>query len=447
MSSPFRREALATSMSPQINTVLERLSALHPKVIDLSLGRIEGLLAKLGNPERSLPPVVHIAGTNGKGSSLAFLRAMLEAAGYRCHVYTSPHLVKFNERIRLAGKLIEDDELTAMLEECEAANDGDEITYFEITTAAAFLAFSRTPADVLLLETGLGGRLDATNVISAPLVTAITTVSVDHQQYLGDDVEDIAAAKAGILKVGVPCVLAKQDRKPDKRIAGIAKDVGAPLLVEGRDWFVRKQQGGMLFDAVDKDGAKTITEYPLPSLAGIHQPRNAGLALAVLDCMAGFDVPLPARALGLKSASWPARLQRLNEGPLVDLLPDGWELWLDGGHNEAAAKTIRAQRRVWRDKPLHMVMGMLNSKDPLVYLKHLEARLGLFRGVAIPGEDNSLTANEVTEAALSWRMEARAAASVAEAIADIVKTAPATPGRILISGSLYLAGTVLADNA
>lgn len=423
-----------------------RLGTLHPRVIDLSLGRIERLLTALGNPEQKLPPVVHVAGTNGKGSSIAFLRAMLEAAGYRCHAYTSPHLVRFNERIRVAGQLIEDDDLTAALEQCEAANDGAEITYFEITTAAAMLAFSRTPADVLLLETGLGGRLDATNVIAAPLVTAITPVSMDHQQYLGDTLEDIATEKAGILKSGVPCVVASQERKADKRITEIAEKVGAPLLVEGRDWFVRKVSGAMVFETIGDDGEKTSSHLPLPSLVGSHQPRNAALALAVLDRMTGFQVPQPARALGLKSADWPARLQRLRSGPLVETLGDGWELWLDGGHNEAAAKTLRAQARSWRDKPLHMVMGMLNSKDPKAYLKHLEARLGLFRGVAIPGEENSLSAEAVTAAATAWRMDGEPAASVADAIADIVSQAADRPGRILVSGSLYLAGTVLRDH-
>jgi len=419
---------------------------LHPKVIDLTLDRIEGLLERLGNPEKKLPPVIHVAGTNGKGSVIAYLRAMLEAAGYRCHVYTSPHLVRFNERIRVAGQLIDDNDLTALLEECEAVNEGQPITYFEITTAAAFLAFARQPADVVLLETGLGGRLDATNLIDKPLATVITPISIDHQQFLGDTLEEIAHEKAGILKAGVPCAIAKQERKAQKVLDGVAEKKGAPLIVEGRDWHVRKAGDKLVFEHTAADGARVSDELPLPSLAGPHQPRNAGLALATLELMAGFDVPPAARALGLKSVDWPARLQRLRHGPLVEQLPDGWELWLDGGHNEAAAKIIRAQTRAWRDAPLHLIFGMLNSKNPLDYLKHLEARIVLLRGVTIPGEENSLSADDVVEAARAWRMEAETADSVAAALSSIVSAGGAA-GRVLIAGSLYLAGTVLAENS
>ena len=413
---------------------------LHPKVIDLSLGRIETLLARLGNPQLTLPPVVHVAGTNGKGSTIAFLRAMLEAAGYRTHVYISPHLVKFNERIRLAGQLIDDEQLSALFEECETANDGDAITFFEITTAAAFLAFSRTPADILLLETGLGGRLDATNVLAAPLLTIITPVSIDHQQFLGDSLEEIATEKAGILKPDVPCILAKQERKADKAIAARATEIDAPLSREGKDWFVRMAGDDMVFES-----AHGSRHLPPPSLSGVHQQRNAALALAALDMMPGFDVPDSAAALGLKSAHWPARLQHLRHGPLIDGLPDGWEIWLDGGHNAAAAKTIAKQTRQWRDKPLHLVFGMLNSKDPEDFLKALEAKIGLFRGIAIPGEENSLSAERVCEAATAWRMDAKPSDDVAMAIADIVATSE-VPARILIAGSLYLAGTILEEN-
>ncbi len=414
--------------------------SLHPKVIDLSLGRVETLLERLGNPQLALPPVVHIAGTNGKGSTIAFLRAMLEAAGYRVHVYTSPHLVHFNERIRLAGQLIDDDALFAVLEECETANAGDPITFFEITTAAAFLAFSRSPADIVLLETGLGGRLDATNVFDAPLLSIITPVSIDHQQFLGDTLEQIATEKAGILKADVPCILAKQERKADKAIAERATEISAPLLREGKDWFVRIAGDDMVFESGQK-----MRRLPLPSLTGTHQQRNAALALAALDMLPGFDVPDAAAALGLKSAEWPARLQRLRHGPLIDLLPDGWELWLDGGHNAAAAKTLRTQTRQWRDKPLHLVFGMLNSKNPEDFLKVLEATIGQFRGIAIPGEENTLSAERVCQAAATWRMEAAPAADVSAAVADLVATSD-VPARILIAGSLYLAGTILETN-
>jgi dihydrofolate synthase/folylpolyglutamate synthase len=414
---------------------------LHPKRIDLSLGRIETLLARLGNPEQNLPPVVHVAGTNGKGSVIAFLRAMVEAAGYRAHVYTSPHLVRFNERIRLAGKLISDDHLAAALEECEALNAGDAITFFEITTAAAYLAFSRTPADVLLLETGLGGRLDATNVIARPLLTVLTPVSLDHKEFLGDTLEKVLAEKAGILKPGVPCVFASQERKAPRLLAKKADELNVPLIAEGKDWHVRKQGGeGFIF----KDGSGERT-FPLPRLVGAHQVRNAGLAIACLRCMTDFDVPDAAIALGLNSVDWPGRLQLLGKGPLVDGLPEGWEVWLDGGHNAASAKTIAAQFRHWREKPLHLIFGMINSKDPVKFLQPLEGKVKSIRTLAIPGQENALSAQALADAARGLRLEAEPSVSVEAALGAI--TAPQNaPGRVLITGSLYLAGHVLAAN-
>jgi len=420
---------------------------LHPKVIDLSLGRVETLLSRLGNPERKLPPVIHVAGTNGKGSVIAYLRAMLEAAGYRVHVYTSPHLVRFNERIRLAGNLIEEGDLSALLEECEEANAEDPITFFEITTVAAFLAFSRTPADIVLLETGLGGRLDATNVLEKPCLTMITPISMDHQQFLGDTIKEIAGEKAGILKAGVPCILARQDRKVEKQMLELADKAGSPLSLEGRDWFVRKSGGGLVFEIEKTDGEsdrKSRRELPLPGLVGPHQLRNSGMALAAVEALESFTITDGAAGLGLKSVEWPARLQPLKRGPFIDMLPDGWELWLDGGHNGAAAKTIAVQARAWRDKPLHLVFGMLNSKEPEVFLKHLEGKIESFRGVEIPGEENSLSAMEVTRAAESLRMPAKTSENVEAAIREI--STNNSPGRILIAGSLYLAGTVLTDN-
>jgi len=417
---------------------------LHPKVIDLTLGRVETLLGRLGNPERQLPPVIHVAGTNAKGSVIAYLWAMLEAAGYRVHVYTSPHLVHFNERIRLAGQLIEDDHLAAVLEQCESANAGDPITYFEITTAAAFLAFANTPADIVLLETGLGGRLDATNVIDKPALTIITPVSMDHQQFLGETLAEIIVEKIGIVKSGVPCLSAKQERREEKKFCKLVEEAGASLCIEGKDWHVLKSADGMVFGSVS-EGEKVTREFPKPALAGSHQLRNAGLAIAALDRLEGFSVADSAIALGLRSADWPARLQRLKRGPLVEMLPTGWELWLDGGHNPAAAKTIVAHARSWRDKPLHLIFGMLNSKNPGDFLAPLEGRLGQFRGLAIPGEENSLSAADVTAAALSLRMEATEADSVALALADVIKHSD--EARVLIAGSLYLAGTVLKDNA
>jgi dihydrofolate synthase / folylpolyglutamate synthase len=426
------------------DAILQRLMTLHPKVIDLTLDRVETLLERLGNPERKLPPVVHVAGTNAKGSVIAYMRAMLEAAGLRVHVYTSPHLVRFNERIRLAGKLISDAHLSAVLEECETVNAGDAITYFEITTVAAYLAFSRTEADIVLLETGLGGRLDATNVIDDPALTIITPVSIDHQQFLGDTLGEIIAEKAGILKSGVPCLSAKQERREEKKFIKLVEEAGAPLGIEGRDWFVRKAREGMIFESIKGD-KKMAREFPLPALAGPHQHRNAGLAIAALDRLESFDVPDSAIALGLKTVDWPARMQHLQSGPLVEMLPKGWELWLDGGHNGAAGKMIASQARAWRDKPLHMIFGMLNSKEPNEFLTHLEGRIALFRGIAIPGEENTLSAEDVATAATNWRMQAEPADSVEAALADIIDHSP--EARVLIAGSLYLAGTILKSNA
>ena len=417
---------------------------LHPKVIDLTLERVEVLLGRLGNPEKKLPPVIHVAGTNAKGSVIAYLRAMLEAVGYRVHAYTSPHLVQFNERIRLAGKLISDQDLSDALEECEAANAGDPITYFEITTVAAYLAFSRVEADVLLLETGLGGRLDATNVIDKPALSIITPISMDHQQFLGDSLSEIIGEKLGIVKAGVPCLSSKQERREEKKFIKKVEEAGAPLSIEGRDWFVTKTKSGMIFES-NLDGEKRTRDFPLPALTGPHQFRNAGLAIAALAKLEGFNVPDSAIALGLKSAEWPARMQHLKQGPLVDMLPEGWELWLDGGHNAAAGKMIAAQARSWRDKPLHMIFGMLNSKEPHDFLKSLEGKLGQFRGVAIPGEENSLSAEEVTGAAEAWRMEAQPAENVVMALNDIIENEE--PARVLIAGSLYLAGTILKDHS
>ncbi len=416
---------------------------LHPKVIDLTLDRVETLLQRLDNPHHKLPPVIHVAGTNAKGSVIAYMRAMLEAAGLRVHVYTSPHLVRFNERIRLAGELITDQALNDVLEECESVNGGDPITYFEITTVAAYLAFSRTDADVLLLETGLGGRLDATNVIDNPALTIITPVSMDHQQFLGDTLSEIIAEKAGILKAGVTCLSAKQERREEKKFIKLVEKASAPLLIEGRDWFVRKSKKGIVFES-KRDGERTIREFPLPALVGPHQHRNAGLAIAAMDHLVEFGIPDSAIALGLKSVDWPARMQRLKSGPLVEMLPDGWELWLDGGHNGAAGKMIASQARSWRDKPLHMIFGMLNSKEPNDFLLHLEGRIGQFRGIAIPGEENSLSAEDVTSVALNWRMDALPSEDVETALAGIVDQSE--EARVIIAGSLYLAGTILKEN-
>ncbi|HTT79646.1 MAG TPA: folylpolyglutamate synthase/dihydrofolate synthase family protein, partial [Stellaceae bacterium] len=346
--------------------VLARLMQLHPKRIDLSLGRIERLLGALGNPQDRLPPVVHVAGTNGKGSTVATLRACLEAGGYHVHVYISPHLVRFHERIRLAGELIDEDALLAVLEECERANAGRPITFFEITTAAALLAFSRAAADVTLLEVGMGGRLDTTNVVRRPAVTAITPISLDHQAYLGDTIAAIAGEKAGILKPGVPAVIGPQEADAAAVIAARAAALGAPLSRWRQEWHCDPVGGGMRYA-----GAQWRLDLPLPSLAGAHQIANAGTAIACLEQLPDCPLPPAALARGLRHIDWPARLQRLKRGPLVALLPPGWELWLDGGHNPAAGAVLAEAAAGWRDRPLSLIVGMLNTKDAAGFLAPL----------------------------------------------------------------------------
>ncbi|HVH03801.1 MAG TPA: folylpolyglutamate synthase/dihydrofolate synthase family protein, partial [Amaricoccus sp.] len=352
-------------MTPGSDRVLDRLTALHPKVIDLSLGRIERLLAALGHPERRLPSVVHVAGTNGKGSVVAMLRAGLEASGARVHVYTSPHLARFHERIRIAGALIDEDALVALLERCEAANAGAPITFFEITTAAAFLAMAETPADFALLEVGLGGRLDATNVVEAPRLSVVTPVSLDHQQYLGETLAEIAAEKAGILKPGVACLVGHQAPEALAAIEARAAAVGAPLAVANRDWQVWEEHGRMAF--LDEAG---LLDLPRPRLIGAHQVANAGIALAALRAL---RVDEAACAAAVTRAEWPARLQRLRHGPLVDAAGAA-ELWLDGGHNPAAGEALAEALSRLPPRRLHLVCGMLNTKDVEGFLRPLAGR-------------------------------------------------------------------------
>ncbi|MGE5503419.1 MAG: bifunctional folylpolyglutamate synthase/dihydrofolate synthase [Actinomycetota bacterium] len=432
-----------------IDAVLDRLTRLHPKAIDLSLHRVLDLLDRLGHPQNSLPPVIHVAGTNGKGSTVAFLRAFFEAAGFRAHVYTSPHLVRFAERIRIAGRLPEDDELLALLEEIERVNDGRPITFFEITTACAFLAFARNPADVCILETGLGGRLDATNVVERPALTVLTSIAMDHEQFLGGRIEAIAAEKAGIMKRGVACVVADQGRKVDKVLEARSLELGVPLLKEGEAFFARATpEGGLYYK-----GQSVEWTLPAPALAGAFQMRNASLALACVERLTVGEKPPPfaefppaALALGMRTVEWPARLQHLTRGPLVDLLPDGWELWLDGGHNPHAAEALARHLRGWRDRPVMGVFGMLKTKDVDGWLKHLATRFHSLRTVAIPGEPNSLAAEDAAAAAARhFAMDARPATDVAAAVRDLVGQSK-EPARILICGSLYLAGQVLAEN-
>ncbi len=418
---------------------LARLTGLHPKVIDLSLDRIERLLARLGHPERRLPPVIHVAGTNGKGSSVAFLRAMLEAAGHRTHVYTSPHLVRFHERIRLGGTLISEALLSDLLEECEAANDGAPITFFEITTAAAFLAFARRPADAVLLEVGLGGRLDATNLVERPALSAITPVDYDHQGFLGDTLTAIAGEKAGILKPGVAAVIGPQ---PDEALAAIERQaarVGAPLLLHGQDWLAFEEHGRLVYQ--DQGG---LIDLPLPRLAGRHQIDNAGLAIACLRALPQFGVGDGAVEAGLGAVRWPARLQRLRRGPLVARLGQDAELWLDGGHNPAAGRVLAQAMADMEERapmPLHLVVGMLNTKDPHGFFASFAGLAHHVRTVTIPGEANALPAEVLAAAAREAGLPAEPAATL-----DVAATPGQPAARVLICGSLYLAGRVLTEN-
>jgi dihydrofolate synthase/folylpolyglutamate synthase len=419
--------------------VLSRLMQLHPKKIDLSLGRIERLLAALGNPPERLPPAIHVAGTNGKGSTVATMRACLEAAGYRVHVYTSPHLVRFNERIRLAGQVIDEDALLAVLEECERANRDEPITFFEITTAAAFLAFTRTPADIVLLETGLGGRLDATNVLGRPAVTAITPISLDHQAFLGNTIAAIAGEKAGILKPGVPGVIGPQPDDAEAVIEARAAAIGAPLHRWRTEWRSEANGGGMRYE-----GGRWAFDLPSPSLAGAHQIANAGTAIACFEQVSGFSLPREAIAAGLRQIDWPARLQRLTRGPLVERLPPSWELWLDGGHNPSAGAALAEFAGGWRDRPLDLIVGMLNTKDAGGFLAPLAPFARSLYAVTIPGEENPHPAAQIAAAGRKLGIETREAASV-EAAIEQIREQPG-PARVLICGSLHLAGVVLAEN-
>jgi len=437
--------------SSSSDIVLERLNKLHPKLIDLELGRVQRLLERVGNPEKKLPPVIHVAGTNGKGSVIAYLRAFLEAAGYRVHVYTSPHLVRFNERIRLAGKLIEEAALIDLLEECEQANGGQQITFFEITTAAAYLAFARNPADVVLLETGLGGTFDATNVIDQPLASVLMPISMDHMQFLGDTLEQIAANKAGIIKQGRPAIVGRQPEPALAVFEAKAKALDAPLYRYGKEWFV----DGLLKDSLRFLDTRGPRRYPPPGLLGSHQFANAGTAIAATHWLEGFKIDDGAIAQGLRNVQWPARMQRLTNGPLVEMLPQNWELWLDGGHNEDAGQVIANMIRDWQDQDrkrgadlrAHAIFGMLSTKDPVAFLKPLAPLLEDLNAVAIPGDHASLSAEQCVKAGTEVGLISSAFPSVEAALRAVVDSHDDGPAcRVLICGSLYLAGTVLAEN-
>ncbi|PZQ98077.1 MAG: bifunctional folylpolyglutamate synthase/dihydrofolate synthase [Cereibacter sphaeroides] len=407
---------------------------LHPKVIDLTLDRVHRLLEKLGHPEARIPPAIHIAGTNGKGSTQAMIRAGLEAGGAKVHAYTSPHLARFHERIRLAGELISEPDLASLLDECVEANGPDPITFFEITTCAAFLAFARTPADWTLLEVGLGGRLDATNVI-IPRLTIITPVSLDHQQYLGDTVALITGEKAGIIKRGVPCIVGPQTEEGLEVIETRAARLGAPLFIHGQHWNAFEERGRLIYQ--DENG---LLDLPLPNLPGPHQIQNAGAAIAALRHLGQGPEACEAAVTG---AYWPARMQRLRHGPLIDAAP-GVELWLDGGHNPAGGEALAATLARMPKRSTHLICGMLNTKDIAGYLRPLAAQAQSLTAVSIPGEANTLPAAETEAAARSTDIPATSASSVESALATIAAADP--NARVLICGSLYLAGRVLQEN-
>ena len=448
-SVPTTSDVVELRSSDQI---LERVKRLHPKRIDLSLGRMERLLEQLDHPEQKLPPVIHVAGTNGKGSTTAYLKAALEAAGHAVHVYTSPHLVRFNERIQLASegadksaRPIEEAGLADLLSECEAANGEAPITFFEITTACAFLAFSRCPADIVLLEVGLGGRLDATNVIAAPALSVITPVSIDHVQFLGETLAEIASEKAGILKPGIPGIIARQSDVARQVISDCAVKVRTNLHNYGPDgWQVATTENGI---SVTVQGV--TSEYPLPALKGPHQIENAGLAVAVLKNLDGFNVDDQAIANGLATASWPGRLQDLSQSRAARHLPEGSELWLDGGHNAASAAVLASTLEAWQkdvSRPTWLVCGMLNVKDVAGFMAPFQGHVEGLYGLTIPGEENALSAHEIASEAQAAGLKAKAVLSVTDALEEIsAKSQHGPVPRVLICGSLYLAGSVLAN--
>jgi dihydrofolate synthase/folylpolyglutamate synthase len=431
------------------DTLLARFLALHPKLIDLSLGRSVRLLERLGDPHKRLPPVIHVAGTNGKGSTIAFMRAILEAAGLGVHVYTSPHLVRFHERIRLAapggGRLIDEAVLVEALERCERANGGEPITFYEITTAAAFLLFNEHPADVVLLETGLGGRLDTTNVIDHPACTVVTPVSLDHAEYLGDTVTKIAGEKAGIFKRGAPAVIAPQEPEPTAVLEAAAERVGASkILIGAQDFNVHEDGGRLVYE--DGDG---LLDLPLPRLAGRHQHINAGTAIAALRAAGYGALPTKAFEQGMRDADWPARLQRLARGKLVELIPQGAELWLDGGHNPDGGRVLAQAMADLTDRnpaPLMMIAGLLSTKDARATLGHFKGLAQELFAVPIQNSLAARPAEEVAGLAREVGLSAQVAGSVEQALREIADRSWAVPPRILICGSLYLAGEVLSAN-
>lgn len=420
--------------------VQNRFGGLHPKFIDLTLDRMRRLMAALDHPERRLPPVVHVAGTNGKGSLCAYLQAIAEAAGLKTHRFTSPALVNFNERILLAGQEISDAALEKLLDECEAANAGQPITLFEMTTAVAFKAFAEHPADLLVLEVGMGGRMDSTNLVERPLATAITPISMDHMDFLGHTIAAIAGEKAGIMKRSVPVVIGRQVAEAMDRLERQARQVHAPMSRMGREWTVERRGERLIYES-----PTLAMDLPPPALAGLHQYDNAATAIACVEQMRRkLVIPDQAIAEGLARAVWPARLQRLKAGPIVAALPPGVALWLDGMHNADSGRVIAESLESWTDRPIGLVWGMMGNKAAEDLFAPLAPHLAAVRTVSIPDTPNARPPGDLARIALTLGVEAREAASVAEGVAAL---AQAGCRSILIGGSLYLAGTVLKDHS
>jgi dihydrofolate synthase / folylpolyglutamate synthase len=440
--------APAATPSLPLRELIARLSALHPKQIELGLERMHRLLKRLDHPERKLAPVIHVAGTNGKGSTIAYLRAILEAAGLRVHVFTSPFLVRINECYRLGrpggGVLVGDDELRAALEHCERANAGGPVTIFEAETAAAFCLFAQHPADVVLLEVGLGGRLDSTNVIDAPLATVIAPVGMDHTEFLGDTLTKIAGEKAGIIKRDVPVIVAEQATEAMAAIEQHAKRMRAPMHAAGQQWHVNVERGRLVYQ--DERG---LMDLAAPRLFGRHQFDNAGLAIATLRALDRFKFSIADFEAGIVSAEWPARMQRLTSGALVDQAPPGAELWLDGGHNAdggrvAAAALGDLEERVSR--PLVVISGMMANKDAGAFLANFAGLTRHIVAVPIPDRDNAMPPDRLADAARALGMRVETSSGIEAALRSLTRLAYEIPPRILITGSLYLAGPVLAAN-
>jgi dihydrofolate synthase / folylpolyglutamate synthase len=440
--------ASATQPQAPLGELIARLSALHPNKIDLGLDRMHRLLAQLDHPERKLPPVIHVAGTNGKGSTVAYLRAMLEAAGLRVHVFTSPWLVRINESYRLGrvggGVLVSDDELRAALEQCERVNAGAPITFFEIKTIAAFWLFAQHPADVVLLEVGLGGRLDSTNVIEQPAATVLTPISMDHMDFLGTTLASIAAEKAAIIKRGVPVISSEQEPDAMAVIEEQARRMRAPLFAAGESWHVNVERGRLVYQ--DDRG---LLDLPAPKLFGRHQFDNAGLAIATLRAIGAFKLTTKAFEAGIVGAEWPARMQRLSAGALTAIGPQGSEIWLDGGHNAEGGRVVAAalgdlEERVSR--PLVVIVGMMANKDAAAFLGNFAGLTRHIIVVPIPDQDKAMAPSDLADAARTLGMRVEVADGVEAALCGVARLAYEVPPRILITGSLYLAGHVLGLN-